>query len=38
MVDVTLKQGIERRIREAVPAVMEVVDTTDHASGENPFY
>jgi Fe/S biogenesis protein NfuA len=38
MVDVTLKQGIERRIREAVPAVVEVVDTTDHASGENPFY
>lgn len=38
MVDVTLKQGIERRIREAVPEVVEVVDTTDHSTGENPYY
>lgn len=38
MVDVTLKQGIETRIREAVPEVVEVVDTTDHSSGENPYY
>ena len=38
MVDVTLKQGIETRIREAVPEVAEVVDTTDHSSGENPYY
>lgn len=38
MVDVTLKQGIETRIREVLPEVVEVVDTTDHASGENPYY
>jgi Fe/S biogenesis protein NfuA len=38
MVDVTLKQGIETRIREVVPEIIEVVDTTDHASGENPYY
>lgn len=38
MVDVTLRQGIERRIREAVPQVVEVVDTTDHSTGENPYY
>ena len=38
MVDVTLKQGIERRIREAVPEVVGVVDTTDHSVGENPYY
>lgn len=38
MVDVTLKQGIETRIREAVPEVAEVVDTTDHSTGENPYY
>lgn len=38
MVDVTLKQGIEARIREVVPDVAEVVDTTDHAAGENPYY
>lgn len=38
MVDVTLKQGIETRIKEAVPGIVEVVDTTDHSTGENPFY
>jgi Fe/S biogenesis protein NfuA len=38
MVDVTLKQGIEARIREVVPEVVEIVDTTDHAAGENPYY
>ena len=38
MVDVTLKEGIERRIREAVPEVVGVVDTTDHSAGENPYY
>jgi len=38
MVDVTLKQGIETRIREAVPEVAAVVDTTDHETGENPYY
>ncbi|MGH7557425.1 MAG: NifU family protein [Gemmatimonadota bacterium] len=38
MVDVTLKQGIERRIREAVPEVAEVIDTTDHSTGENPYF
>ncbi len=36
--DVTLKMGIERLIREHVPQVREVFDTTDHASGQNPFY
>jgi Fe/S biogenesis protein NfuA len=38
MVDVTLKQGIERRIREAVPEVAGVIDTTDHSTGENPYF
>ena len=38
MVDVTLKQGIEARIKEAIPEIQEVVDTTDHAVGENPYY
>ena len=38
MVDVTLKQGIEVRIREAVPAIREIVDSTDHAGGKNPYY
>jgi Fe/S biogenesis protein NfuA len=38
MVDVTLKQGIEVRIREAVPQIREIVDSTDHAGGRNPYY
>jgi Fe/S biogenesis protein NfuA len=38
MVDMTLKHGVEARIRELIPEVVEVVDTTDHATGENPFY
>jgi Fe-S cluster biogenesis protein NfuA len=36
--DVTLKQGIERAIRQLVPRVGEILDTTDHASGRNPYY
>jgi Fe/S biogenesis protein NfuA len=36
--DVTLKSGIERLIKEELPEVEEVLDTTDHASGTNPFY
>ena len=38
MVDVTLKQGIEVALKERVPEIREVVDTTDHANGTNPFY
>jgi Fe/S biogenesis protein NfuA len=38
MADVTLKQGIEALITEEVPGIRQVVDTTDHASGTNPFY
>jgi len=38
MADVTLKQGVEVMIKENVPEILEVVDTTDHAAGSNPFY
>ncbi len=38
MASVTLSQGIEIAIREAVPEITGVIDVTDHASGENPFY
>lgn len=38
MSDVTLKAGIERLIKDELPEVEEVVDTTDHASGNNPYY
>ena len=36
--DVTLKSGIERLIKDELPEVVEVLDTTDHASGTNPYY
>ena len=36
--DVTLKQGVERLIREEVPQVREIMDATDHAGGSNPYY
>ncbi|UCE01796.1 MAG: iron-sulfur cluster assembly accessory protein [Candidatus Latescibacterota bacterium] len=38
MADVTLKQGIEVAIKQAVPEIVDVLDTTDHAAGDNPFY
>jgi Fe-S cluster biogenesis protein NfuA len=38
MVSVTLKYGVERAIRDEVPEVGEILDTTDHASGRNPYY
>jgi len=38
MVNVTLKYGVERSIREEVPEVGEILDSTDHASGRNPYY
>jgi Fe/S biogenesis protein NfuA len=38
MVDVTLKQGIERTLREQLPEIKEVRDATDHAEGHSPYY
>ena len=34
----TLRKGVERMIREAVPEILGVHDATDHAGGENPFF
>jgi Fe/S biogenesis protein NfuA len=38
MATVTLDQGIESAILESVPEIRQVVDVTDHAAGENPYY
>ncbi|MDP6957624.1 MAG: NifU family protein [Planctomycetota bacterium] len=38
MADVTLKQGIEKLVRQEVPEVGGIFDTTDHAAGRNPYY
>lgn len=34
----TLKQGVEIAIRRAVPEIGDILDTTDHAAGRNPYY
>ena len=38
MADMTLKQGVAVTIQEAVPEIRQVLDTTDHAGGTNPYY
>jgi Fe/S biogenesis protein NfuA len=38
MVDVTLKDGIEKTLRQRVPEIVGVRDVTDHASGEHPYH
>jgi Fe/S biogenesis protein NfuA len=38
MAAVTLRQGIEAAIKEALPEVKNVVDVTDHEAGTNPYY
>lgn len=37
MVDITLKQGVEKTLLEKVPGVTGVRDVTDHASGDAPY-
>lgn len=38
MSQVTLKDGIEAALLDAVPEITRVVDATDHEQGENPYY
>jgi Fe-S cluster biogenesis protein NfuA len=38
MANVTLRQGIEKMIRQYIPQVGNILDVTDHASGTNPYY
>lgn len=38
MADVTLKSGIEKTLRQHCPDIQAVLDVTDHALGENPYY
>jgi len=38
MVNVTLKQGVEKVLFEEIPEITKVMDVTDHASGTNPYY
>lgn len=34
----TLEQGVVEAICKAVPEIREVVDVTNHAAGESPYY
>src|SRR5262245_5872073 len=34
----TMLQGVETMIMEAVPVITKVIDATDHTTGENPYY
>lgn len=38
MANATITAGIERTLRELIPEIEKVVDSTDHASGENPYF
>lgn len=38
MASVTLSQGIETTVRSLIPEITKVMDVTDHASGDNPYY
>lgn len=38
MSKMTLRQGVERMIRQSVPEVTAIHDVTDHASGQNPYF
>lgn len=38
MVDVTLKEGIEKTLLDKIPEVKGVQDVTEHEQGDNPYY
>ena len=38
MAQVTLTQGIEASLRQAVPEIGNIIDATDHAAGDNPYF
>jgi len=38
MSQATMVDGIATAIREAIPEITDIVDATDHAQGQNPFY
>ncbi len=38
MARVTLREGVETRVRELIPEVEEIIDVTDHSAGQNPHH
>ncbi len=38
MVDLTLKNGVEKTLKDNIPELTEIVDSTDHSFKDNAFY
>jgi Fe/S biogenesis protein NfuA len=38
MAAVTLRQGVEKALKQAIPGIKGIRDITDHDSGTNPYY
>jgi Fe/S biogenesis protein NfuA len=38
MSQLTMTEGIKSQLMEAIPEITDVVDSTDHSAGSNPFY
>ena len=38
MVDLTLKDGVEKTLKENIPELSEILDSTDHSQRENAYY
>ena len=36
--NLTLKDGVEKLVKQVFPHIIEVIDVTNHAAGENPYY
>jgi Fe-S cluster biogenesis protein NfuA len=38
MASATLKHGVESSLKAQIPEITEILDTTDHAAGTNPYF
>jgi Fe-S cluster biogenesis protein NfuA len=38
MANVTLREGVETSLRQSFPEIGEILDITDHSSGDSPYY
>ena len=38
MAQMTVKSGIESAVMKFMPEITEVIDATNHAGGDNPYY
>ena len=38
MVDLTLKNGVEKTLKDNIPELSEIIDSTDHSFKDNAFY